>query len=323
MATTETDQPATALLALDWGTSSLRGARIDAQGGVLDERAFQRGILTVPAGGFPAVFESCFGDWARSGAKACLISGMAGSKQGWLEAPYCPCPAGFTDVAAQLQWVHWDSPSGDRPQPGVSLPTAIVPGLSCEHRCDVPGLPTVPDVMRGEEVQILGAMHLGGWRDGLCILPGTHSKWAWIRDGRVTTFTSYMTGEFYALLSQQSLLARTVEAQAPFDAEAFLLGLARARQGHNLLHNAFGARTLSLFGRMQAGPLASYLSGLVIGEEVHTQDVRAAARITLIGSQSLTTRYALAFDELGVPTHRMGSEATWAGLHALSQHLPT
>ncbi len=337
MVTTDAGQSAV-LLALDWGTSSLRGARIDAQGRVLDERSFERGILTVPAGRFSDVFDSCFGDWARAGAQACLISGMAGSRQGWVEAPYCPCPADFADVAARLQWVDFGpvrgtgrpnddrAASSGRAKPGtgdVPLPIAIVPGLSCEHRCDLPGLPGVPDVMRGEEVQILGAMHLGGWRDGLCILPGTHSKWAWIRDGRVTTFTSCMTGEFYALLSRQSLLARTIDADAPFNADAFALGLARARQGHNLLHNAFGARTLSLFGRMQAGPLASYLSGLVIGEEMRSQDVRDAARITLIGSQSLTARYALAFDVLGMATHCMGAEATWAGLHALSHHLPT
>lgn len=310
----DTHPPSAALLALDWGTSSLRGARIDAAGRVLEERAFARGILTVPAGGFPAVFEACFGDWVRGGAAACLVSGMAGSKQGWVEAPYCACPAGFADVAAQLQWLH---------DAALALPTAIVPGLCCEHRCDLPGLAAVPDVMRGEEVQILGAMHLGGWRDGLCILPGTHSKWAWVRDGRVTAFHSYMTGEFYALLSQQSLLARTIDTQAPFDADAFALGVARARQGRNLLHNAFGARTLALFDRMAAGPLASYLSGLVIGEEMRNQDLQTAQRITLIGSPALTERYALALEPLGVATHRMGAEATWAGLHALSHHLPS
>jgi len=305
--------PPTALLALDWGTSSLRGARLDRSGRVLEERSFPRGILTVPAGGFAEVFDTCFGDWVRGGARACLISGMAGSKQGWVEAPYCACPAGFADVAEQLRWVH---------DAGLTLPTAIVPGLSCEHRCDLPGLASVPDVMRGEEVQILGAMHLGGWQDGLCILPGTHSKWAWIRDGRVTTFRSYMTGEFYALLSQQSLLARTLDPLAPFDADAFALGLRRAAQGASLLHNAFSARTLSLFGRMEAGALASYLSGLVIGEELRAQDVHAASRVTLIGSQALTSRYALAFASLDVSTHGMGAEASWAGLHALSHHLP-
>jgi 2-dehydro-3-deoxygalactonokinase len=301
------------LLALDWGTSSLRGARINEQGQVLEERAFQRGILSVPAGGFAQVFEECFGDWVRAGARTCLISGMAGSKQGWAEAPYCACPAGFADVAAQLRWIQ---------DPALTIRTAIVPGLSCELPCDLPGLNTLPDVMRGEEVQILGAMHLGGWRDGLCILPGTHSKWARIQDGRVTDFRTFMTGEWYALLSQQSLLARTVDAQAPFDPNAFALGLARARQGHNLLHNAFGARTLSLFARMEAGPLASYLSGLLIGEELRANDVQGARRITLIGSPSLTQRYALALATYGITAQAMGAEATWAGLHALRHHLP-
>lgn len=323
----------TALLAIDWGTSSLRGALLDTHGQVLEERSFPRGILSVPAGGFGQVFETCFGDWARAGAARngakpdvpgadrsghsaavhCLISGMAGSKNGWIEAPYCACPAGFADVAAELRWID---------DPALPIPTAIVPGLSCAHPSAVPDLGSVPDVMRGEEVQILGAMHLGGWRDGLCILPGTHSKWAWVADGRVTSFSSYMTGEFYAVLSQHSLLARTVDTQAPFDPQAFALGLARAREGGNLLHDAFGARTLSLFERMQAGPLASYLSGLVIGQELRELDGVNVPRITLIGSHGLTTRYALACDAMGIATHNMGAEAGWAGLHALSHYLP-
>lgn len=303
----------TPLLALDWGTSSLRGARIDAQGQVLDERSFPRGILSVPAGGFAQVFAECFGDWVGAGVHTCLVSGMAGSKQGWVEAPYCACPAGFADVAAQLRWIQ---------DPAQSVRTAIVPGLRCAHPCALPGLAELPDVMRGEEVQILGAMHLAGRHDGLFILPGTHSKWARVRDRRVIDFQTFMTGEFYALLSQQSLLARTIDAQAPFDADAFALGLARARQGRNLLHNAFGARTLSLFERMAAGPLASYLSGLVIGEELRSLQAHDGSHITLIGSPTLTQRYALAFDSVGIATDRMGAEATWAGLHALSHYLP-
>jgi 2-dehydro-3-deoxygalactonokinase len=151
-----------ALLALDWGTSSLRGARLDPRGQILEERSFQRGILTVEAGGFGAVFESLFGDWLPGTGGLCLISGMAGSRQGWLEAPYCACPAGFDDLGRHLAWV----------EPGP-LPRriAIVPGLSCLNE-------GIPDVMRGEEVQIFGAMQLAGVQDGLFVLPGTHSKWA-------------------------------------------------------------------------------------------------------------------------------------------------
>ena len=304
----------TALLALDWGTSALRGARLDVNGNVLEQRAFPRGILSVPAGGFTAAFEECFGDWARGSARACLISGMAGSKQGWVEAPYCACPSGFADVAAQLRWIT---------DPALTVPTAIVPGLCCEQACDLPQLASVPDVMRGEEVQIFGAMQLAGRNHGLFILPGTHSKWAWVQSGRVTTFQTFMTGEFFALLSQHSLLARTIDSTAVFDAQAFTLGVARAGQGGSLLHNAFGARTLSLMSRMGAGPLASFLSGLVIGDELRSHGGDALGDIVLIGSDNLTHRYALAFERLGVATRCMGGEATWAGLHALGQNLPT
>lgn len=322
----------TALLAIDWGTSSLRGARLDGRGQVLEERTFPRGILHVPAGSYGTVFDECFGDWARAAATCnagpggahgstacagnrtvrCLISGMAGSKQGWVQAPYCVCPAGLDDMAAQLRWID---------DPALPLPTAIVPGLRCAPGGGTQGVRSVPDVMRGEEVQILGAMLLGGWRDGLCILPGTHSKRAWVVDGQVASFRSYMTGEFYALLTQHSLLARTVDAQAPFDPAAFALGLTRAREGGSLLHHAFGARTLSLFGHMQAGPLASYLSGLVIGEELRDLDSAGVAGVTLVGSPALATRYALACDAIGIASHCLGSEATWAGLHVLSRHL--
>jgi len=313
------------LVAVDWGTSSLRGALIDAKGRVLEEQSHARGILTVPPGGFREVFDSLFGAWMQEAGTRCLISGMAGSKQGWVEAPYCPCAAGLPEVRAKVREI----------EPGR---IAIVPGLSCEHpqvwaspspppegdkktwggsafSCEHAG---VPDVMRGEEVQIFGAIALTGLRDGLFVLPGTHNKWARVKDGRVTGFRTFMTGEFYALLSQHSILARTIDAAALFDEAAFLSGVAQADNGEGLLHNAFGARTLSLFERMSAGELASYLSGLLIGEELRTQSVRANGEVVLIGSPALTQRYALALKSLGTATRTLGSEATWAGLHALS-----
>jgi len=286
------------LVAIDWGTSSLRGALMDAQGRVLEEQSHARGILTVPPGGFREVFDSLFGAWMRDAGARCLISGMAGSRQGWIEAPYCPCPAGLAEVRAKVREI----------EPGR---IAIVPGLSDEHA-------GVPDVMRGEEVQIFGAIALTGMKDGLFVLPGTHNKWARVKDGRVVGFRTFMTGEFYALLSTHSILARTLDASAPFDEAAFLRGVAQAENGEGLLHNAFGARTLSLFERMAAGELASYLSGLLIGEELRTQSVRASGEVVLIGSPALTQRYALALQTLGTPTRTLGSEATWAGLHALS-----
>ena len=292
-----------AFVAVDWGTSSLRGALIAANGQVIEERPFARGIMTVAPGGFPAVFEECFGDWLPKSNGLCLVSGMAGSRQGWMEAPYCACPAGFEEVAGKLAWID-PAPTGWR--------IAMVPGLSCEDA-------SVPDVMRGEEVQIFGAMRITGLRDGSFVLPGTHSKWATVRDGRITGFKTFMTGEFYALLSQHSILSKTVAADAPFDEAAFAQGLAHSQGDAGLLHHAFSARTLSLFGRMEAAPLASYLSGLVIGEELRANGKSARGDVVLIGSANLTRRYGQAITLQGGKHRALGSEATWAGLAALAE----
>jgi 2-dehydro-3-deoxygalactonokinase len=293
------------LVAIDWGTSSLRGALLDAGGKVLEERSDPRGILKVPAGGFPAVFEALFADWMQQVGTRGLISGMAGSKQGWVEAPYCACPAGRVEIGRSIIDI-------DAGLPGARL--AIVPGLSDERD-------GVPDVMRGEEVQILGAMALLGVDEGVFVLPGTHNKWATVKKGRVTGFRTFMTGEFYALLSQHSILARTLVPDAPLDEAAFVQGVARADNGQGLLHNAFGARTLALFDRLPAQELSSYLSGLLIGEELRTQSLHASGEVVLIGAPALTERYALALRTTGVATRTLGAEATWAGLHALSGFL--
>jgi 2-dehydro-3-deoxygalactonokinase len=290
----------TRLVAVDWGTSSLRGALLDADGRVIGEQSHPLGILNVEPGGFAEVFDRLFADWMRPDGTRCLISGMAGSRQGWVEAPYCACPAGLAEVRAKLMEI----------EPGR---IAIVPGLSDEHD-------GVPDVMRGEEVQVFGAMALTGLRDGLFVLPGTHSKWARVQGGRVMGFRTFMTGEFYALLSRHSILARTLDASAALDEAAFLQGVARSGQGQGLLHNAFGARTLSLFGRMTASELSSYLSGLVIGEELRAPSFDAGGEVVLIGAPALAQRYRLALRERGIQARLLGAEATWAGLHSL--HFP-
>lgn len=291
----------TPLLALDWGTSSLRGALIAADGTVIEERSFARGILTVEKGGFPAVFETCFGDWMQPDT-LCLIAGMAGSQQGWLEAPYCPCPADFASIAAHLAWV-------------VPRRIAIVPGVNTDKN-------GVPDVMRGEETQVFGALQLLGLRDATLVLPGTHSKWVTVKDQRITEFSSWMTGEFYALLRQHSILSRTLPADEPaFDASAFTQGVQHALAGKGLLNTAFSTRTLALFKRMAAEALPSYLSGLVIGEELRSQHLQNGQQVVIMASDALAGRYELALASLGVTAQRVGSSATWCGLRAIADTL--
>ena len=289
------------LLAVDWGSSSLRGALLGADGAALEERAFPRGILTVEAGGFPEVFQGCFGDWMTPGT-LCLISGMAGSKQGWREAPYCACPAGFDAIAAALEWV----------EPGR---IAIVPGLSIDKA-------GVPDVMRGEETQVFGALQLLGLNHARLVLPGTHSKWVSVTERKVRDFSTWMTGELYALLRRHSILSRMLPEDEPaLDSAAFDQGVAHALAGPGLLNTAFSTRTLSLFNRMDTAALPSYLSGLVIGEELKSQTLPRGEPVVVMGAEALTARYEQALAQLGVPVQRVGAGATWRGLRAIADTL--
>ncbi len=288
------------LLAVDWGTSSLRGAWLDVRGQAVEERSFARGILSVAPGEFASVFDGCFGDWMQRPDALCLMSGMVGSQQGWLPAAYCACPAGFDDLASSLAWVERGR-------------IAIAPGLCCEQA----GL---PDVMRGEETQVFGALQLLGLRDGLLVLPGTHSKWVNVQAGKIQYFSTLMTGEFYALLRRHSILARTLpEVDDDIDWAAFEQGVALALRSSSLLQTAFSVRTLSLFERMAGASLTSYLSGLVIGEELRTQALPAGADVVLIGSDALNQRYERALSQRGVSVQRVGAEASWRGLWALAQ----
>jgi 2-dehydro-3-deoxygalactonokinase len=292
------------MIAIDWGTSSLRGARLADDGAVLEERASDRGILSVPEGGFPAVLNELFGDWLAAADTVCLIGGMAGSKQGWVEAPYCECPAGLGDVAAKLAWI----------EPGR---IAIVPGLCCEHA-------GVPDVMRGEETQVFGALQLLGVDEGTLVLPGTHSKWVSVKGRRIVDFATLMTGEFYSMLRQHSILARTLPMdEGPFDGEAFDTGVAHASGSAGLLHSAFSVRTLSLFERLPEAKRLSYLSGIVIGEELRTRSLEGAGTVIVIGSDALTLRYERALAQRGVRTMAVGSQAAWRGLHEIARTIDT
>ncbi len=291
------------LVAVDWGTSSLRGAFINSEGVVLEKRAFPQGILQVAHGQFPNVFEQRFGDWMGADT-LCLISGMAGSRQGWREAPYCPCPSGFEDLAQHLQWIEKDR-------------MGIVPGLSTWND-------DTPDVMRGEEIQIFGALAAQQIQTAQFVLPGTHSKWAQVLDGKISAFKTFMTGEFYALLSQHSILAKTCLPDAPLKKEVFIEGVMQSQKPGGLLHHAFSARSLALFEKLNPAQSSSYISGLLIGEEIKSAKADRlddSKPLLILGSGQLTQRYGFAMEALGLSATALPDEVTWTGLWALAHHL--
>ena len=275
-------------------------------GVVLDELNTPRGILGFKPDEFVPYLVATCERMTAAGGQMFLLSGMIGSKNGLLEVPYCPCPATASDIAAALGWV--DTGTAD-------LNIAIVPGV--RYGFD--------DVMRGEETQVFGAAAVLGLLDATLVLPGTHSKWVRLEDGAITKFNTFMTGEFYALLAQHSILAKSLpdvsEKPAALDKTAFLQGIDRAQKsiesGQSLLGNAFSTRVKSLFNELQPAQAASYLSGLVIGDELAAMRLPAGSQVIVIGSPTLCERYNLAFTHLGVQTRAIGNQAAWAGLHSI------
>jgi 2-dehydro-3-deoxygalactonokinase len=283
------------MIAVDWGTSSFRAYRLNRDGKVLEERVSPDGILAVTAGEFPAVLDRQIAGWDE---ETILMSGMVGSRQGWIEVPYVQCPAGPETIAASVQKVAW---------PGRTA--WIVPGVSC---VDDSG---VPDVMRGEETQILGVLDELP-EESLVCLPGTHSKWVKVRGGRITAFRTCFTGELFAVLKGHSLLGRMMREGTP-DERAFAEGVDRSADDGGLLHHLFGVRTRGLFGELAADKAPSYLSGLLIGHELRCapQD----ARVYLLGSQDLAAIYAHAAGLLGIECKRLDPQAAPRGLFKLAR----
>lgn len=292
------------LIGLDWGTSSLRAYLLGDTGAILERRDSALGIMKVENGDFAGALEQVCGDWLRAHMEApLLLSGMVGSKQGWLEAPYCGCPADASAIAAALA-----------PLPLPGRRARIVPGLSFLNDAGV------PDVMRGEETQIIGAIPSSG--NHLAVLPGTHSKWAWVDDGAVRRFASFMTGEVYAALTGHTILGRLMRTGAPHDAGAFARGVRYGMEAPQaLLSRAFSARTLGLFGELGEAALPSYLSGLLIGSEIGGALAMAPPpdEVTLLGSAALTQRYVEAFAIAGIKTAAGDHDCAAAGLWRIAQ----
>jgi 2-dehydro-3-deoxygalactonokinase len=291
------------MIAVDWGTSSFRAYRLDSAGALLEQRSDSIGLLACQ-GRFEPMLAQQLAGWDD---ELILMAGMIGSRNGWREVPYVSCPAGLDEIAAGLLSVVADSLPGRR--------IFIAPGL-----CHRPA-PGAPEVMRGEETQLLGLFgELPGAGPHTVCLPGTHSKWVTVGAGSISAFHTAMTGELYAVLKQHSLLGALMDhdaGAASEDAPAFDLGVHTSTDAGGLLNHLFSVRTRGLFGELAAAQLPSYLSGLLIGHELHGL-LGGAQQVHLIGGEALVQRYrrALALRHVSVKVH---SEALVAqGLHRLA-----
>lgn len=301
---------APALIGVDWGSTSLRAWLLGAGGRILARRESGDGVREVVDGRFRDAFERLCAEWlARDPGLAVIACGMIGSREGWREASRVHTPADFDALAKRLTAI--DDLAG--------RPFRIVPGLVTRGQIDS------PDLMRGGETQVFGALRE---RDALFVLPGTHCRWVEVRDRRIVAFRTYMTGEVYALLRRHSSLAPmcgdpddTGEHQSEA-LRAFDEGVDHAgAQPSSLVHLLFTGRTEALLGGLAAHQLPAYLSGLLIGAEVRDASIWSPRDLTptLVARSGLSARYARAMHRLGLHGRVADGESAAPGLFAIAR----
>jgi 2-dehydro-3-deoxygalactonokinase len=295
-----------AFIALDWGTTSFRAYLVGADGGVLETRADAGGILAVTGGGFEAAFEKHVAGWDKG--LPVLASGMITSRQGWLEVPYAPAPAGLAGLGAAVRRLRTAS--------GRDI--VFVPGVSCVAENGV------PDVIRGEETQILGATDSG---DGMYVSRGTHCKWIEVKAGRIERFATFMTGEMFAVLKDHSILGRLMtggETGGDGFERGIKAGLSERDGSGGLLHTLFSARTLGLFDSLAGDQIAPYLSGVLLGAEIagaRAMFAPGTRPITVIGAPALAGPFTQALKLAGLNSQLAPADAAVRGLAAIGKQI--
>ena len=293
-------------VAVDWGTSNLRAWGIAPGGGVTFEKSSPKGMGKLTREDFPQALAELLAGVApaSAGALDVLICGMAGARQGWLEAPYLEAP---TDLRGLLD-------GAVRPaMPDGRIAPAILPGVCQKAGAD--------NVMRGEETQLLGLATLTPGFSGVVCMPGTHSKWAQLAGTRIESFSTAMTGEMFEVLRTHSVLRHSFngDINGPGRADGFAKGAAAGLDHpEQLLGTLFQVRAASLLSGRQPDWCAGYLSGLLIGTEIGSnRHLIGAQSVPLIGSPALCALYAQVLEMTGARGEpRDATEIVLAGLKA-------
>jgi len=286
-------------IAVDWGTTNRRAYKIDGSGASVDEFEDDRGALSVPKGEFPAAAAEIR---ERLGDLPLLMAGMAGSNRGWVDAPYVPCPAGIDDLVGNLVW------AGER--------EAIVPGLAYQEGVHA-------DVMRGEEVQLLGGIADGLVDpDSLVCHPGTHNKWVTLRRGKIDSFRTVMTGELFAILKEHSILGDLLGGKVDLG-DAFTAGVSVGLSSQDLPAELFSVRARVLLAKAREEDAASMTSGLLIGTDVRIGlSYPTSAQVTVVGRPELTRLYAAAIRDANRPVCEVDGERCFlAGIKQIAERI--
>lgn len=291
------------MIAVDWGTSRVRAWRLAEDGRVRERKALDAGVMAVARNEFASILDAMVGAWCAEGEGPLFLCGMVGGRQGWTEVPYVKCPASLDEIAAGVRELRWKH--------GIAY---IVPGLHCE---DAQGM---PDLLRGEESQALGAMALLPPGDALLCLPGTHSKHVRVSGERIAGFETYMTGEAFAVLLDHSILGRLAEGR-DIDPAAFEAGVANGAKGGALSHQLFGVRTRAITGELAPQQVAGYLSGVLVGHEVANLPPRSIVHVA--AEPALRDLYLRALAATGRSARELDADVAAAGIYRLARTLGT
>ncbi|MFT4927600.1 MAG: 2-dehydro-3-deoxygalactonokinase [Phenylobacterium sp.] len=322
---------------IDWGSTAFRAYLLNEEGDVVEQKHSVDGVFSLnkealnkeglnKEGSSKKRFESFLqrtcADWlalgdCSAGNTKVIMAGMVGSRNGWQEAPYLSCPAGLQALADGLMPVD----------NSLGLDIRIVPGVASLGVAD--SEVKRADVMRGEEVQIFGALAEAGLTDGVVCLPGTHSKWAKVTNNAITGFNTFMTGEMFALMNQHSSLASLLttddvtqnlspDRDPELDHDAFIEGLELARQPGGLLNHLFSPRARVLTGSLPEFKARALLSGILIGNEfVANQQVD---EVIVVGNSTLLALYATAAEFFAIGSQQIDTQtATVAGLAQITR----
>ena len=284
-------------IAVDWGTTHLRVWLMSDDGGVLDRRDSGEGMGSLTCGQFEPVLNNLLSDVPDDARLPAIVCGMAGSRQGWAEAPYIavPCAPPGSAVATRVAAANWN--------------VSILPGVKQSSPADV---------MRGEETQIAGFLVSEPNFDGILCLPGTHNKWVHISAGEIVSFRTFMTGEIFALLASQSVLRHSVDT-SDWDETVFMEAISNTlSRPSDLAAKLFSLRAEGLLYDLPAAKARSRLSALLIGAELSaSKPYWLGQQVVILGEGAVAQAYKTALNSQGVTVRCVDAERmTLAGLTA-------
>ena len=297
-------------LIIDWGTTNFRAFAMSAEHRLLSTKEAALGLLQVPDGDFASALQRLLARWLVDYTHLPIyMAGMVGSAKGWVNVDYAPTPAGGEKIAGKVHQfsLPWGATGSGKTRPLAT----IFPGVShLQHN--------KYDVMRGEEVQLLGVAEKVKQSSFSAILPGTHAKHVCFQNNAITEFATYLTGELYSTLFSHSLLGKGLSQPQELDITPFIKGVEDSCEGA-LMNRAFLAWTCRLFQQLNEQQVPDYLSGMLIGYELREFKHSFAY---LVGGHSLCQRYQVAANHLGIDTaYISGNECFLLGMTTLIKEL--